>query len=299
MDRLDGKVAVVTGAGSGIGRALATRFAIEGMSLVVADIDPTRLAGVEQEIAALGRPVVGLACDVSRANDVERLAAAAVETFGGAHVVCNNAGVMGTGDAWNGPLGEWEWVLGVNLYGVVHGVRTFLPLLQEQGEGHIVNTASMAGLTAMPGAAPYVVSKHGVVGLSESLYLELKMAGSPVSVSVLCPGFVRTGLMDSPWDHTRGDRPSRATAPVAANTFEALTSGIESGMPPDEVAGHVVDAIHADRFWILTHGRSRTDPLDRAIRVAHLENPAVHPPSAHPHLARVERVLRSKLPHRH
>ena len=296
MEHLAGRVAVVTGAGSGIGRALAERFVAERMKVVLADISIERVQRVGDALTRAGGDVTTQVCDTSREADVVDLARRSNDAYGAVHVLCNNAGVMGTADAWVGPFSEWEWILGVNLYGVIHGVRAFLPIMATQGEGHIVNTASMSGLTTMPGAAPYVVSKHGVVALSETLYVELKCAGSPIGVSVLCPGFVRTDLMDAPWDEALGARPPPATEPVATKTHGLLRDGIEAGMPAAEVACQVVAAIRAEQFWILTHEEVRKDPLERFRRAARQENPALGPPPRHPHLSRAVRTLRTKLP---
>jgi NAD(P)-dependent dehydrogenase (short-subunit alcohol dehydrogenase family) len=248
VEHLAGKVAVITGGGSGIGRALARHFAAEGMKIVLADVNETSMRMVEAELAEGGTEVLPVLCDTSLEPSVQALAQAALERFGGAHVLCNNAGVAGTGDPWAGPMSAWEWVMGINVYGVVHGIRAFLPIMTDQGEGHIVNTASMAGLVALPGAAAYNASKHAVVAISEGLFLELKNTGSPVSCSVLCPGFVRTNLM--------------------------VGQGVETGVDPDDIAAQVTDAIKSDRFWILTHPEMRDAPVARMQRAAAQENPA-------------------------
>src|SRR5215468_8675057 len=182
------KVAVVTGAASGIGRALAQRFARAEMKVVLADVESGALEQAADEIAASGTQTLAVRTDVSKAAEVERLAQAVIDKFGAVHVVCNNAGVGTSGPTWMQTVDDWKWLLGVNLWGVIHGVRVFTPLLLAQGEGHIVNTASLAGMISGAGAAPYNVSKFGVVALSETLHHELTLLGMPVRVSVLCPG---------------------------------------------------------------------------------------------------------------
>jgi NAD(P)-dependent dehydrogenase (short-subunit alcohol dehydrogenase family) len=285
----------VTGAASGIGRALAECFAGRAMRVVVADVDVDALGELEQRLAARGAEVLAVRCDVAVADEVDDLAQRTLQRFGSAHVVCNNAGVLGRHDAWTGPIDEWRWVLDVNLFGVVHGVRAFLPILESQGEGHIVNTASMAGLTALPGSVPYSVSKHGVVALSEALHVELQMAGSPVGVSCLCPGFVRTELVD------RSERtgPASPTSPTddgpAGMVHDLMRRGIQEGVAPSTVAEEVVAAIGERRFWILTHESTRGDPVARMRRAARQEDPPVGPESRHPELARLRRLARQRI----
>lgn len=275
MQELRGKVAVVTGGASGIGRAMSRAFAAEGMKVVLADLDEVRMRAVEAELAEGGAEVLPVVCDTSLEPSVQTLAQAALERFGGVHVLCNNAGVAGKGDPWTGPMSAWEWVVGINLYGVVHGIRAFLPIMQEQGEGHIVNTASMAGLMALPGAAPYNATKHAVVAISEGLFAEMRALGSPVGVSVLCPGFVRTNLIDGQQWHDRlGDEPPPATGAMTTMIEDVLRQGVENGIDPADVAAQVVDAVRSDRFWILTHPEMRQIPVERMQRAAAQENPA-------------------------
>jgi NAD(P)-dependent dehydrogenase (short-subunit alcohol dehydrogenase family) len=274
MDDLRGKVAVITGGASGIGRALAERFAAEGMKIVIADIDEVAMRAVEVQLAEGGTEVLTQVCDTSLEAEVQALADAAVSRFGGAHVLCNNAGVIGKGDAWRSPIAVWDWVIGINLYGVIHGVRAFLPIMEDQGEGHIVNTASMAGLVALPGAAPYNVTKTGVVALSEGLFIELKATGSPVRVSALCPGFVRTNLLEGQqWDARLGSDPGAPVTPMGQMMDQVLRQGVEDGIDATEVAAQVVDAIRAERFWILTHPDMRHSVVERMERAERQENP--------------------------
>ena len=247
-----GKVAVVTGAASGIGFALADRFASAGMHVVLADVDEAGLASAAEKIGARGVDTLTVRTDVSDEASVQALAAAALERFGTVHVVCNNAGVSGAGDAWFGPLSSWTWVLGVNLWGVIHGVRAFLPVLAAQGEGHIVNTASIAGL--MPGfGASYDASKHAVVALTEDLYLNMQQAGLPIGVSVLCPGWVRTNILDSDrnWPAHLGEEPPPALGyDIVLGHVRRV---IDEGMPPAVVADLVAAAVEEDRYWVLPH----------------------------------------------
>lgn len=185
MQELSGKTAVVTGAGSGIGRALAHCFAREGMKVVIADVETGALARVEGELRASGAATLAVRTDVSRAADVEVLAQRALDAFGAVHVLCNNAGVVAPGPCWEPPLADWEWVLGVNLWGVIHGTRVFVPImLRQDTEAHIVNTASMAGLVSSPYNAIYNITKFGVVALSESLQQDLLVTGAKLRVSV-------------------------------------------------------------------------------------------------------------------
>ncbi len=197
---------------------------------------------------------------------MQALADAAVARFGGVQVFCNNAGVGGGGLSWEMPLSTWEWVIGVNLWGVIHGVRSFVPLLMQQPEGHIVNTASVAGLVAAPFMGPYNASKHAVVAISETLHHELAMTAPHVKVSVLCPGWVNTRIHES-----GRNRPEhlREDAVGDADGASLLQSMIQNGMPPDDVAGKVLDAMRDDRFWILTHdeeGDFWVDGVNRRMR---------------------------------
>lgn len=252
MKDLAGKVAVVTGAASGIGRGTASRFAAEGMKVVLADIEEKPLNAVRAELADNGAAVLAVPTDVASGESMDGLLERTLEQFGGVHLVHLNAGVAGGGFSWQLSEADWQWVLGVNLWGVIHGVRTFVPAMLERGEdGHIVMTASMAGLTSSAFLGPYNVSKHGVVTLAETLVKELRMAGSKIGVSVLCPGWVNTGI-----GHSARNRPDELRA--AAGGMGDLGSGtiksvIEGGMAPADVAAEVLRAVTDERFYILTH----------------------------------------------
>jgi NAD(P)-dependent dehydrogenase (short-subunit alcohol dehydrogenase family) len=252
MQELRGKVAVITGGASGIGFAMARRFSAEGMKVVIADIEVTALRDAAAELRSEGAEVLDVVTDVSRADEVEALAEQTVAHFGAVHLVCNNAGVAGGGPAWDISLGEWEWVLGVNLWGVVHGVRSFVPRLLRAGEGHVVNTASMAGLVGLYMSPPYAVSKFGVVALSESLFDQLQIAGAPVGVSVLCPAWVHTRINESD-----RNRPPSAGPPASGHMDEgtrlAMQDIIAHGMDPAEVAEKVLRAVQSGQFYVLPH----------------------------------------------
>jgi NAD(P)-dependent dehydrogenase (short-subunit alcohol dehydrogenase family) len=249
MRELNGRVAVVTGGASGIGFALASRFAAEGMKVVIGDIEEPALDEAVAKLEATGAEVLGVRTDVSEDASVAALAAAAVDRFGAIHVACNNAGVGGGGLSWEAPLSTWEWVLGVNLWGVIHGIRAFVPILMQQDEAHLVNTASIAGLAAGPFMGPYNASKHAVVALSETLYHEMALTAPQVKVSVLCPGWVRTRIAESARNRPESGEDDVADAPARL----LLQSVIERGMPPEELAAGVLDAIRAEQFWILPH----------------------------------------------
>jgi NAD(P)-dependent dehydrogenase (short-subunit alcohol dehydrogenase family) len=251
MELISGKAAVVTGAASGIGFALAERFARAGLDIVLADIEQEALDAAEQKVAALGVQTLAVRTDVSDEAAVQALAAAAIERFGAVHLVCNNAGVESSTDAWLGPISAWKWVLGVNLWGVIHGIRAFLPAMLGQGEGHFVNTASIAGL--YPGFSPsYDASKHAVVAISEGLYRSMQLAGLPIGVSVLCPGWVNTNIMDARrnWPADLGEQPPQA---FGAELVEPhVRKAIAEAIQPAEVAAYVADAVAAGKFWVFT-----------------------------------------------
>lgn len=275
MEEFEGKVAVVTGAASGIGRALCDGFAAAGMKVVLADVEAGPLEEAAQELRSSGADVFAVTADVADPADVDRIGTAATEVFGGLHVACNNAGVSGGGLSWEIDLETWRWILDVDLWGVIHGVRTFTPLIIASGGGHIVNTASMAGLTSNPGMGPYNVAKHGVVTLSETLHMELQMTHPEVGVSALCPGWVRTRIHES-----ERNRPADPAAVEVAETDEGLLAlkemvgtWIAEGLQPAHVASLVIEAIRERRFWVLTHPEWQGMIRDRTDRLLTGENP--------------------------
>jgi len=251
MKDLKGKVAVVTGAASGIGRELALACAAEGARLAIADVDEKGLAETARLLPP-GCESIQVRCDVSKALDLEALAGRTYERFGAANVVFNNAGVAVAGPVWSAPLDEWKWVLDVNLMGVVHGIHAFVPrMLAAKTEGHVVNTASVAGLLSVPGSGVYCASKHAVVSLSECLHHDLRMAGSNIGVSVLCPAWVATGIADS-----ERNRPAALAErnPLAAPYEENVRKAVASGkLSAAQVARITVDAVKANRFYVLPH----------------------------------------------
>ena len=249
-----GMVAVVTGAGSGIGRALAERAAARGMKVVAADVEQPRLDDTVDALVAAGAEAHGVPTDVSVPEEVERLADEAWSRYGGVHLLCNNAGVFSGGLLWERTLADWHWVMGVNLYGLVHAARTFVPRMLAAGHAaHIVNTASMGGLVTNAYSGPYYTSKFAAVGLTECLAHDLAATGAPIGVSVLVPSLVATGIASS--QRNRPERwVDRGRQPSADEEFvrAAMEDSIAGGMPPAEVAGLVFDAVEADRFWIPT-----------------------------------------------
>lgn len=238
MDQFKGKTAVVTGGGAGIGRALCHAFATEEMNVVVADIDAARAHEVAAEVVASGGRALPQACDVSSMNALELVRASALREFGRVDVLCNNAGVVHSGPLADAPQSDWDWIFNVNVWGVVNGIRVFAPSMKEQGSGHIVNTASLSGLFALRGAGIYTASKYAVVGISETLRLDLK--GSGVGVSVVCPGMV----------HTRIEETARVRGEVEWDPEGPPKLGWRD---PEDVARAVIEGIKANRLYVFSH----------------------------------------------
>jgi NAD(P)-dependent dehydrogenase (short-subunit alcohol dehydrogenase family) len=273
------RVAVVTGAASGIGFALARRFGAEGMKVVLADIEADALESATRSLEGEGVTALGVETDVTRADSVRELADRTLDAFGGVHVVCNNAGVFAGGNCWESPLEDYEWVIDVNVWGVIHGIRTFVPILLEQGvESHVVNTASMAGITSMPFSGIYFLSKHAVLALSESLYHELGATGSPVRVSALCPELVSTNIGEG--ERNRPDRLAHGRAATASGALvqEAIQKSVAQGISPDAIAERVLQAIRDERFYILSDDAWRRSAETRMEDIRLGRNPTLDPP---------------------
>ena len=279
MKHFKGRTAVITGAASGFGLETSRIAAGEGMNVVMADVQPDALDRAAAEIGATGAAVLPFRLDVSKAVEVDALAAATLQRFGAPHVVFNNAGVGGGGLIWENTLADWEWVLGVNLMGVVHGIRSFVPMMLEAAkrdpgyEGHIVNTASMAGLVNPPNMGVYNVSKHAVVSLTETLYQDLRLVTDQVTASVLCPFFVTTGI-------TRSERNRPAALAAAPPTKSQLIGqamsdkAVGSGrITAPMVAQYVFDALREQRFYIYSHPRALGSVQSRMQDLLEPRNP--------------------------
>jgi len=279
MKEFKDKVAVVTGAASGIGRALADRFAAEGMKVVLADVEKDALAKAEAGMKADGATILAVPTDVSRAADVEALAERTIAAFGAVHVLCNNAGVPPvSGPSWALTEADWQWVLGVNLWGVLHGIRVFVPvMLRQDSEGHIVNTASVAGLLSAPWMSTYDVSKHGVVTLSESLHRELAAVGAKLKVSVLCPAWVKTQLMDGNRNRPAVlmNEPGQTSAiPQSTMMEEAIRQLVAAtGSDPSAIADRVLNAIKTEQLYILPHPEWKAQVRARVENIVAERNP--------------------------
>ena len=285
METMTGRVAVVTGAASGIGKALALGFAGEGANVVLADIEEVPLRAAEAEVADRGVEALGVITDVTDADSVGALAQATIDRFGAVHMVCNNAGVGGGGLIRNQQLVDWQWVVDVCLWGVIHGVHHFLPHLIEAEESHIMSTASVAGLMSVPGLGPYNAAKYGVVAIMETLHLEMQRdRNADVGVSVLCPGVVRTNIATAqrnrPEELRRQRRP-RPEGEAPSETADArrrnanIAAALERGMDPSQVAAKVIEAMYERRFWVLSHPELLAEVNHRNQQLADLENPTI------------------------
>lgn len=277
MRELSGKVAVVTGAASGIGRAMATRFAAEGMRVVLSDIEDPALEATTEELRAAGADVLAVVTDTSIRASVDELAERTIDHFGAVHLVCNNAGVGSRGlKLVDVPVRDFEWVLGVNLWGVMHGIWAFVPHLRAQNEGHVVNTASISGLSHRPRMGPYNASKAAVIAISETLQFELEDEGSEVGVSVVCPGWVRTNISQAvrnlPEQYHYELTPEQAAemAEYKAHRRRVVSGG---AIEPEELAEQVRDAVLTKRFYVFTRDDGIDDARARFERIVAGENP--------------------------
>ena len=248
-----GRTAVITGGASGIGLGMARSFAGRGMKLVLADLDEELLKAAEEEFTEAGTSVVCQVCDVSKLEDVERLAEVTMDSFGAVHVVCSNAGVGIPTSARNVKLADWEWIINVDLWGPIYAVKTFLPLIEEQGVGHINATSSMAGLISSQMMGAYNVAKHGVVALMAAVERELRAKKSNVRASVLCPGPINTNISRHSVDFRPGRGKPKGDSEKAGKMAGNIQAALEKGMHPDEVGELVASAVEQEKFWILTH----------------------------------------------
>ncbi len=255
METFTDKVAVVTGGASGIGLGMARSFASRGMKLVIADLDDDALAAAVEEFKGQGVAVVGQRCDVTDLDAVQALADLTMETYGAVHILCNNAGVGIPTSARNMKLADWKWIIDVDLWGPIYGVKVFLPLIEAQGEGHINTTSSMAGLISSGMMGAYNVAKHSVVALMAALERELRAKKSPVTASVLCPGPINTNISRHSVEYRPGKAKPKADGEKAGKMASNIQSILEDGMDPNEVGELVANAIAEDKFWTLTHPR--------------------------------------------
>lgn len=272
MQEFTGKVAVITGAGSGIGKGLAEKAAAEGMRLVLSDVNSSALEGLAAELTGKGAELATLVVDVSVFDEVEKLAQFAYAQFGQVDLLFNNAGVLISGFSWERSIEDWQWIMGVNFWGVLHGIKAFVPrMLAQQTEGHIVNTSSLAGLLASPLMAPYTVGKQAVVALAETLHYELESIDSKLATSVLCPGPIATGIAASGESREAGtDLPD--DAPEKA-LMGFLTAGIAAGMTPQDCADKVFAGVRGGDFWIFTHEDFKDSYRARVDTVVNNTNP--------------------------
>ena len=273
MYDVDGKTAVITGAAGGMGLSMARSFANAGMNVALADIDVGRLEAAVAGLRADGHAAMGVPTDVSKEDQIQALAQAALDEFGAVHVMSNNAGIGIAGTVDDMTIDDWKWTIDVDLWSVVYGVRTFLPLMKEQGEGHITATSSMAGLTCGPVLGAYHVAKHGVVALMDTVRIELKIAKSDVRASVLCPGPIDTDIAYS--DRLRPDDVvTRDNNKLEEKFFQSLRDELAGGMDPDEVGEMVLEAVQNERFWILTHPNEFMPFIEK--RIAHIKRDHAH-----------------------
>ena len=279
MQQLEGKVAVVTGAGSGMGRAFAERFAAEGMRVVLADVEDQALDAAVTALADEGRDVIGVRTDVSDRHSVDALAEAAVEAFGAVHLLCNNAGVEGylDGPIWEATAKDWTWTLGVNLWGAIHGLQAFMPILLEQEEAHVVNTCSMTSVVRATNM--YGIAKHAMLAMSEVLYADLRTRDARVGVTALCPGFIATRLFEGSRNRPAAlvnEAPTSGAA-AGAELRRQMTARLGEAMAPSRVAELLVEAIRDERLYCLTDHDWDDQIAERADNIMARRNPELRP----------------------
>ncbi len=278
MKEFKGKTAVITGGASGIGLAMGRRFAEQGMNIVLADIEATALDGAVSQLQEQGADCIGVATDVADAQQVQALAGRALDQYGAIHIACNNAGVFTGGLLWEESLADYEWLMDVNIRGVIHGIRTFIPIMIEQDcECHVVNTASMAGLTAMPYSGIYHMTKHAVLAMSESLYHELAFHAPKIGLSVLCPEAINTNIAAS-----ERNRPERHGDVVPSGerdmVMSALVDTTAAGVGPEVMAQRVLDGIRDGRFYLISDEEWRQSANTRLDDIREGRNPTFAPP---------------------
>ena len=276
MKNLSGKVAIITGGANGIGLCMAEAFAAEGMKLVLADVEPTALDRAVARLTNAGYEAIGVVCDVSKFAEVEALAQTALARFGKMHVVCNNAGVSITGPIFKMSLDDWRWVYDVNVWGVIHGIKAFVPILMDQGEAaHVVNTASLASFNGTGDHAPYCSSKAAVLSLSQALYSEMIAFDTKIGVSVVCPGMVDTAINKSWRNRPAGDQPWSDREFAQEDFVRGSEEFQAAGVKPQEIARLTLEAIKENRLYVFNEERSR-DFISRTVQpILRAENPPV------------------------
>ncbi len=277
MKNLSGRVAVITGAGSGMGAAMARRFAGAGMKVVVSDIDAAAAEATRASLCEAGHTAIAVRTDVAKPAEVEALAEVAYEHFGAVHLLCNNAGIVPSGrqrTIWEYPLEDWQWSLGVNLMGVVHGIRSFVPRMLAQGdEGHVVTTASVAGLVSSSGSVAYGIAKEAAIRATEALYAALQERGARIGVTLLCPGLVNTGIYRSERNRPADLRPAAGMAEETPELQAIADRLYANAISPEEVADMVHQAVLDDQFYLLTTDRFDTPIRDRTEAILARRNP--------------------------
>jgi NADP-dependent 3-hydroxy acid dehydrogenase YdfG len=271
------KVAIITGAASGIGLAIAKKCAKEGMKVVLVDIDEASLIEVKEELKSFKTDLLSVVCDVSKEKDIQLLSKKTMETFGKIDLLFNNAGVSTGSLLWENSEEDWKWVLGVNLFGVINSIKTFVPImLKQNNECHIINTSSIAGLTSAPGNSIYSVSKHGIVNISETLYYELKLAKAKIDISVVCPGFVKTRLIDAERNRPKEFKSlENRQSPQKQMINKVFNDGVLNGISPEAVSEKIFEGIKAKKFYIFTDDDCKSMIKQRMEDILNENNPTI------------------------